>query len=58
MSNKNINQLIFFGLDNLHFKTINLPKPQKFKYLNKEFGLKKIINSKKIKLKFFKLKFI
>tara|TARA_Y100001970_G_scaffold140633_1_gene173168 strand:+ start:2518 stop:2694 length:177 start_codon:yes stop_codon:yes gene_type:complete len=58
MSNKNTNQLVFFGFDNLQFKTINLPKPQKFKYLDNKFGLKKVINSKQIKLNFFKLKFI
>ncbi len=35
-----------FGNDNIQFKTVNLPKPQKFINLCKKFGLKKI-NRKK-----------
>ena len=36
-------QLAFFGRDNLSFKTVNLPKVQRYKNLCNKFRLKKII---------------
>ena len=36
-------QLSFFGRDNLPFKSINLPKSQKYKNLCNKFKLKKIV---------------
>ena len=41
-----------FGHDNLHFKTVNLPKTQKFKDLCPKFNLKKINKNKLIKIPF------
>ena len=41
----------FFGYDNLHFKTINLPVRQHFKNLCPKFNLKKIVNSKSVSIK-------
>tara|TARA_B100001123_G_C15089709_1_gene939115 strand:+ start:819 stop:1028 length:210 start_codon:yes stop_codon:yes gene_type:complete len=35
-------QLSLFGRDNLYFKSINLPNPQRFQNLCKKFKLKKI----------------
>ena len=43
-------QKMMFGYDNIHFKTINLPKKHKFKDLCSKFGLKKIHNYNSIKL--------
>ena len=43
-------QIKMFGYDNIHFKTVNLPKAQKFKNLCKKFNLKKLCNIKSIKL--------
>ena len=43
-------QKTMFGHDNIHFKTINLPKKQKYKNLSNTFGLKKICIIKSIKL--------
>ena len=34
-------QISMFGHDNIHFKTINLPKRQRYKNLCNKFGLKK-----------------
>ena len=34
-------QIMMFGHDNLHFKTINLPEKQRYKNLCSKFGLKK-----------------
>ena len=45
-----IGQGILFGYDNIHFKTINLPKKQRFKNLCNKFRLKKIVNKKSILL--------
>ena len=39
-----------FGYDNIHFKTINLPKKQRYKSLCSRFGLKKINKIKSIYL--------
>ncbi len=35
-------QTSMFGYDNIYFKTVNLPKKQKYKNLCRKFGLKKI----------------
>ena len=45
-----IGQGILFGYDNIHFKTINIPKKQRFKNLCNKFPLKKIVNKKSILL--------
>ena len=46
-------QISMFGYDNLKFKTINLPKTQRFKNLCPKFNLKKIIiNKKSLKIPF------
>ena len=44
-------QYSFFGYDNLYFKTINLPKRQRFNNLCPIFKLKKIENKYPIYLK-------
>ena len=48
-------QKTMFGYDNIHFKTINLPKKQKYKNLCNIFGLKKFNINKVIKLPFIKI---
>ena len=48
-------QLPLFGKDNLDFKTVNLPKGQKFVNLCKFFKLKKIILQKKLLLPSFEI---
>ena len=40
-----LNQLFFFGHDNLSFKVINLPKAQRFDNLCNKFKLKKIVTN-------------
>ena len=45
-------QASMFGHDNLHFKTVNLPKTQRFKDLCPKFNLKKINKNKLIKIPF------
>ena len=46
-------QTSMFGYDNLKFKTINLPKTQRFKNLCPKFKLKKIIiNKQSLKIPF------
>ena len=45
-------QASMFGHDNIHFKTVNLPKTQKFKDLCPNFNLKIIKKSKSIKIPF------
>tara|TARA_B100000963_G_C22073025_1_gene428912 strand:+ start:177 stop:380 length:204 start_codon:yes stop_codon:yes gene_type:complete len=45
-------QASMFGHDNIHFKTVNLPKTQKFKDLCPKFNLKIINKSKSIKIPF------
>ena len=49
---ESIGQGKLFGHDNLHFKTVNLPKTQKFKDLCPKFNLKKINKNKLIKIPF------
>ena len=48
-------QMSFFGYDNLPFKTVNLPKPQKFKNLCYKFNIKKIICNNSIFLNYTKI---
>ena len=44
-------QSSFFGYDNLHFKSVNLPVRQNFKNLCPIFNLKKIVQTKSIFIK-------
>ena len=41
-----------FGYDNLKFKTINLPKTQRFKNLCRKFNLKQITSNNPLDLPF------
>ena len=43
-------QKSMFGYDNINFKTVNLPKRQKYKNLCSKFGLKKFNKVKTIYL--------
>ena len=52
---KSLEQLSFFGRDNLDFKTVNLAKGQKLVNLCRVFKLKKIILQKKRLLSFFEI---
>ena len=45
----------FFGHDNIHFKTVNLPQKQKLINLCKKFGVKLIVNKNHIFLNFIKI---
>ena len=45
-----IGQGMLFGHDNIHFKTINLSKKQRFKDLCKNFRLKQLVKNKSILL--------
>jgi len=45
-------QTSMFGYDNLKFKTINLPKTQRFKNLCPKFNLKQINSNKHLDLPF------
>ena len=47
---ESIGQGMLFGHDNIHFKTINFSKKQRFKNICKKFHLKKIIKDKSIVL--------
>tara|TARA_Y200000002_G_scaffold343278_1_gene315669 strand:- start:582 stop:785 length:204 start_codon:yes stop_codon:yes gene_type:complete len=47
-----IGQGLLFGHDNLRFKTVNLPKKQRFKNLCKKFSIKQIDQSNSV---FFRL---
>ena len=40
-------QKTMFGYDNINFKTVNLPKRQKYKGLCSKFGLKKFFRSRR-----------
>ena len=44
-----------FGNDNIHFKTVNLPKKQKLINLCKKFRVKLIVNKNNILLNFIKI---
>ena len=48
-------QMSFFGYDNLSFKTVNLPKPQRFENLCKTFNIKKIIINDSFLLNYIKI---
>ena len=48
-------QTSMFGYDNLKFKTINLPKTQRFKNLCPKFNLKKINSNKSLDLPFISI---
>ena len=48
-------QLSFFGRNNLYFKTVNLPKAQKYVNLCRIFKLKKIIIHKELFLSFIRI---
>ena len=48
---ENMGQISFFGYDNLHFKTVNLPKKQRLKNLCKKFSIKLIIQNNPVFLK-------
>ncbi len=48
-------QISMFGHDNIHFRTVNLPKTQKFKDLCPKFNLKKINKNKSIKIPFISI---
>ena len=52
---ESIGQQILFGYDNIHFKTVNYPKKQRFKNLCSQFKLKLIIQEKPILLQVIKL---
>ena len=48
---ESIGQKTLFGYDNIHFKTVNHPKKQRFKNLCPQFNLKLIIQKDSIFLK-------
>ena len=48
-------QQSMFGYDNIDFKTVNLPKKQKYLNLCSTFGLKKIHLSRSINITFIKI---
>ena len=48
-------QTTMFGHDNLKFKTVNLPKKQKFKNICPKFNLKRIYSVKSISLPFISI---
>ena len=50
-----IGQGLLFGHDNLRFKTVNLPKKQRFKNLCKIFTIKQIKQSKPVFLRIIRL---
>ena len=52
---ESIGQGMLFGHDNIHFKTINLPKKQRFINLCTKFHLKQLIKNKNVVLDFIKL---
>ena len=52
---ESIGQGVLFGHDNIHFKTVNHPKKQRFKNLCPHFNLKLIIQEKPILLQVIKL---
>ena len=41
-----IGQRLLFGHDNIHFKTVNLPRKQRLRNLCKKFRVKLVIQSK------------
>ena len=53
---ENNGQKSFFGRDNLFFKTVNMPKKQRFDNISKDFQLKKIIQNISLSLSIFEIK--
>ena len=49
-------QQSFFDRDNLFFKTVNMPKKQRFDNISKDFQLKKIIQNISLSLSIFEIK--
>ena len=52
---ESLGQGSLFGYDNIHFKTINLPKKQKLVNLCKKFSVKLIVKTHPTSLHFIKL---
>ncbi len=52
---ESIGQELLFGHDNIHFKTVNFPKKQRFVNLCKKFGIKLIVKTNFIFLKVINL---
>jgi hypothetical protein len=52
---ESIGQGLLFGHDNLHFKTVNLPKKQRLINLCKKFSVKIIIRSNPVFFKVIKV---
>jgi len=52
---ESIGQGRLFGHDNLHFKTVNLPKKQRLTNICKKFSVKLIIQTSRIFLQVIKL---
>ena len=52
---ESIGQGTLFGYDNLHFKTVNLPKKQRLKNLCKKFSVKLSTKTNPLLLKVIKL---
>ena len=48
-------QQLFFGRDNIFFKTINMPKKQRFQNICYNFKLKKTYKKRKLFLPFFSI---
>ena len=51
-----LGQLNLFGRDNLSFKVVNMPVPQRYDNMCSKFRLKKIIKKKIIKFSTFSIK--
>ena len=52
---ESIGQGLFFGHDNLHFKTVNLPKNQRLINLCNKFSLKILLRSNPVFFKVIKV---
>ena len=52
---ESIGQVKLFGYDNLHFKTVNLPKKQHLTNICQKFSVKLIIQTNPILLKVIKI---
>lgn len=52
---ESIGQGLLFGHDNLHFKTVNLPKRQRLTNLCKKFSVKLIIKTNPVFLRLISL---
>ncbi len=49
-------QKCFFGRDNLSFKTVNMPKPQRFDNICLNFKLKKLVKNISLNMPFIAIK--